>query len=64
MLFRSPALTTISQNIPLRGKTAVAMLHNLVENRGECGSVLLPVELIERESVIRNGKTDNELFVE
>lgn len=59
-----PALTTISQNIPLRGKTAVAMLHNLVENRGECGSVLLPVELIERESVIRNGKTDNELFVE
>lgn len=46
-----PALTTISQNIPLRGKTAVSMLHNLVENKGECGSVLLPVELIERESV-------------
>lgn len=49
-----PALTTISQNIPLRGKTAVAMLHNLVENKAECGSVLLPVELLERESVKRN----------
>jgi len=48
-----PALTTISQNIPLRAKTAVQMLHNLVENRGVEGSVLLPVELKERESVAK-----------
>lgn len=59
-----PALTTISQNIPLRGKMSVAMLHNLVENTGECGSVLLPVELIERESVARNRKTADEPCVE
>jgi len=29
------------------------MLHNLVENRGMEGSVLLPVELKERESVAK-----------
>ena len=46
-----PALTTISQNIPLRARTAVKMLHELVENNTQCGSVLIPVELVERESV-------------
>lgn len=46
-----PALTTINQNIPLRAKTAVKMLYDLIENRVKGGSVLLPVDLIERESV-------------
>lgn len=46
-----PGLTTISQNIPLRGKMAVEMLQNQIENRVTGGSVLLPAQLIERESV-------------
>ena len=46
-----PALTTISQNIPLRARKAVEMLHNLAENNAEGGSLLFPVELVERESV-------------
>ncbi|MDD6202530.1 MAG: LacI family DNA-binding transcriptional regulator [Lachnospiraceae bacterium] len=48
-----PGLTTISQNIPLRAKTAVEMLNNLIERKTEGGSILLPVLLIERESVAR-----------
>lgn len=46
-----PGLSTISQNIPLRGKMAVEMLQNQIEGKTEGGSVLLPAQLIERESV-------------
>ena len=46
-----PALSTVSQNIPLRAKMAVEMLQNLIEGRTAGGSVLLPAKLIERESV-------------
>lgn len=46
-----PGLSTISQNIPLRGKMAVEMLQNQIEGRSEGGSLLLPAQLIERESV-------------
>lgn len=46
-----PGLTTISQNIPLRGKMAVEMLQDQIEDRATGGSVLLPAQLIERESV-------------
>ena len=46
-----PALTTISQNIPLRGKMAVEMLHDQIEHKAAGKSILLPVQLQERESV-------------
>lgn len=46
-----PGLSTVSQNIPLRGKLAVEMLQNQIEGKIEGGSVLLPAQLIERESV-------------
>ena len=48
-----PALSTVSQNIPLRAKMAVEMLQNLIEGRTAGGSVLLPAKLIERESVAK-----------
>ncbi len=46
-----PALTTISQNIPIRGKMAVEMLHNQIEDQTAGKSILLSVELKDRESV-------------
>ena len=46
-----PGLTTISQNIPLRGKMAVEMLQDQIEDNATGGSVLLPAQLIARESV-------------
>jgi len=46
-----PALTTVRQDIPLRGKLAVEMLQNQIEGKTGGGSVLLPAKLIERESV-------------
>lgn len=46
-----PGLTTISQNIPLRGKMAVEMLQDQIEDNETGGSVLLPAQLIARESV-------------
>ena len=46
-----PALSTVSQNIPLRGRMAVEMLQDQIDGRSEGGSVLLPAQLIERESV-------------
>ena len=48
-----PALSTVSQNIPLRAKMAVEMLQNLIEGRTAGGSVLLPAKLTERESVAK-----------
>ena len=46
-----PGLSTVSQNIPLRGRMAVEMLHNQIEDKAEGGSVLLPAQLVVRESV-------------
>lgn len=46
-----PGLSTISQNIPLRGKMAVEMLQNQIEGKITEKSVLLPAKLVERESV-------------
>ena len=46
-----PGLSTVSQDIPLRGKMAVEMLQDQIEGKtiGKC--VLLPAKLMERESV-------------
>lgn len=46
-----PGLSTVSQDIPLRGKMAVEMLQDQIEGRTSGKSVLLPAKLIERESV-------------
>ena len=46
-----PGLSTISQDIPVRAKMAVEMLHGQVEGRESGGSVLLKARLVERESV-------------
>jgi len=46
-----PGLSTISQDIPMRAKMAVEMLHGLVEGNENGGSVLLKARLVERESV-------------
>ena len=47
-----PGLSTISQDIPMRAKMAVEMLHGLVEGSAVTGSVLLKARLVERESVV------------
>lgn len=46
-----PALSTVSQDIPLRGKMAVEMLQDQIEGNTTGKSVLLPAKLVERESV-------------
>lgn len=48
-----PSLSTVSQNIPLRGKMAVEMLQDQIAGRTTGKSVLLPAKLIERESVAK-----------
>lgn len=48
-----PALSTISQDIPLRAKMAVEMLQDQIEGNSTGRSVLLPAKLIERESVTK-----------
>ena len=46
-----PALTTVSQNLELRSKVAVELLLELINENTEGRMELLPVELVERESV-------------
>lgn len=46
-----PKLTTVSQNLELRAKVAVELLLELINETAEGRMELLPVELIERESV-------------
>lgn len=46
-----PSLTTISQNLELRSKVAVELLMELIGGAAEGRMELLPVTLIERESV-------------
>lgn len=46
-----PGLSTVSQDIPLRGKMAVEMLQDQIEGKTIGKSVLLPAKLMERESV-------------
>lgn len=55
-----PALSTVSQNIPLRAQKAVEMLQNLIEGRAAAGSVLLKAQLVERESVAALNKSKTE----
>lgn len=49
--FVYPALTTISQNMTLRATCAIELLLDLIHHRNEGKQILLPVELIIRESV-------------
>ena len=46
-----PPLTTISQNLELRAKVAVELLMELISGRAEGRQELLPVTLVERDSV-------------
>lgn len=46
-----PPLTTISQNLELRAKVAVELLIELISGRAEGRQELLPVTLVERDSV-------------
>ena len=46
-----PALTTISQNLELRAKVAVELLVELINGATDGRKELLPVTLVERESV-------------
>ncbi len=48
----SPRLTTIHQDAPLKGKLAVEFLIDLLENNPiENREIILPVRLVERDSV-------------
>lgn len=48
----TPKLTTINQNISIKGKTAVSTLIKRIDNNKlKENSIILPVELVERESV-------------
>lgn len=46
-----PSLTTVSQNLELRAKVAVELLVELINGETEGRKELLPVTLVERESV-------------
>ena len=47
-----PPLTTVSQNLERRSKVAVELLLELINGESEGRMVLLPVEVVERGSVI------------
>lgn len=50
--YTSPSITTVSQNIEEKGKIAVEMILNQIENDGEMGKTyVLPVKIVERKSV-------------
>lgn len=51
-----PPLTTISQNLELRAKVAVELLVELMDGATEGRKELLPVTLVERESVSKRRK--------
>lgn len=51
--FVYPGLTTVSQNLPLRAKEAVRLLMEMIQGDGAGKSCLVPVELVERDSVAR-----------
>lgn len=47
----TPALTTVRQDIFKRGELAAKLIIDKIEgNEGECRNVIMPVEIIERES--------------
>jgi len=53
-LYVSPKLTTISQNISLKGETAVELLMNSLKSESMNNkSATLDVEIVERQSVQR-----------
>lgn len=50
--YTSPSITTISQNIGLKGKVAVEMIMDQINNKGKPGkTIVLPTEIVERKSV-------------
>ncbi len=50
--FVTPKLTTVSQNVEEKGLNAVKMLFQIMRGeKVECKSIVLPLQLIERESV-------------
>lgn len=48
-----PALTSVSQNNPLRSKTAIEVLLKMINNPDYSDKICVPVKLIERDSVKR-----------
>jgi LacI family transcriptional regulator len=46
-----PSLSTINQNIALKGKTAVETLLDVIENGGSRRAIEIPIALVERGSV-------------
>jgi len=50
--YTTPSITTVSQNIEQKGKIAVEMILDLIENEDKKGDTLvLPTKIIERKSV-------------
>ena len=47
----NPPLTTIRQDVKLKGSIAVKTLVDLIEGREISENTVLPVDLVERESV-------------
>ena len=48
----SPGLTTIAQDLKERSKAAVDLLQELIDGKPEGRQIMLPVHLVERESVV------------
>ncbi|MGL4663578.1 MAG: substrate-binding domain-containing protein, partial [Clostridium butyricum] len=46
-----PALTTIRQDIKMRASKAILLLKELIDGNVKENNLILPVELIERDSV-------------
>ena len=46
-----PALTSVSQNNPLRSKTAIEVLLKMINNPDYSDKICVPVKLIERDSI-------------
>lgn len=49
----SPALTTVKQDGALRAKIAIEKLHELKEHKDNGATIVLPVQLVERASTVK-----------
>jgi LacI family transcriptional regulator len=52
--YTSPSITTVSQNIGMKGRVAVDMIMDQINNKEKPGkTIVLPTEIVERKSVKR-----------
>jgi len=46
-----PALTTVRQDVDSKARIAAQLVIDAIEGKGTCSNIVLPVSLVQRESV-------------